>query len=573
MKMRDKLSFKVMGSALALLVIGMLVLQVSSYVLLRQMVVDESVYKSEKIFTYLANTIEPVLIQQVGKAEDTNLPKYQALKEKLITMKNSSDVKFLYIIKKDASGQYVYVVDGNLPEEKDSAALGEPVEADYKSILDGIYSSNKPNRGTLEQSQYGMLMTSYYPVSGANNDVAFIVGVDYDVERAYSSFKRVELINLGIGLAVVILTLLVFQYITKRITEPVNELAEAAERMADYDLTFSLAEPRTQSELGLLQRSFAIMLHNNHEMIGSVREVVQEVDHMQAEINRAVDTLTVGMAHTTQVAHQIVEGSERQALEADKSKERGHDLDRELEKIDANIKNAYHETEVLKNVTEQSSEVVQRLDVSLHKAVQGFQLTTDKLKGLEMKSDSVFQIIETIRGIAGQTNLLALNASIEAARAGEQGRGFAVVAEEIRKLAEESSEATAEIEGIIKGVLDDISESAKITTENNTLITSSAENLKETVSRFAMIQKNITVISGAIGSLDTEATVVGGLKSDVMLTIDNMDVVAHESTAKLQQMLSSIDEQTAEMESIAAGAALVKEQIERLRTEVQAYRL
>ncbi|MRS02225.1 hypothetical protein EG832_03195 [bacterium] len=106
---------------------------------------------------------------------------------------------------------------------------------------------------------------------------------------------------------------------------------------------------------------------------------------------------------------------------------------------------------------EKSTRIAQEGSLSVRQTLEQMESIREAVESssvsvLQMQtySEQIGEIVATIKDIADQTNLLSLNAAIEAARAGEQGRGFAVVAGEVRKLAEKSSAASAEIAGIVK---------------------------------------------------------------------------------------------------------------------------
>lgn len=162
-------------------------------------------------------------------------------------------------------------------------------------------------------------------------------------------------------------------------------------------------------------------------------------------------------------------------------------------------------------------------------------LLSDKMHEISESSAKIGECLELINSINSQTNLLALNASIEAARAGEAGKGFAVVADEIRKLSENTADASGEIRGMIQKNNESVREGIDITEHTVQILEDnlkSFEEARDEITKAAQIienqeeyMNNISQSMGTIGSI-----------------VDNNTSVSKENTAAAEEMTQQTDQ-------------------------------
>lgn len=167
---------------------------------------------------------------------------------------------------------------------------------------------------------------------------------------------------------------------------------------------------------------------------------------------------------------------------------------KETEKINESTQNAAFISRESRLTAQEGEKIIDETVNNIYEIRQTVANTTKKAKRLADSSQEISKIVSIITSISEKTNLLAFNASIEAARAGENGQGFRVVADEVRRLAEQVTLATQEIEQLVVNIQEETSEMMKMMEESTTQVvtgTKLVKNTKETLQKLAQISNKI----------------------------------------------------------------------------------
>lgn len=442
--------------------------------------------------------------------------------------------------------------------EKISSSLGEI----QNIVVDngGILESRENLLVNLKESQRIAV-----EVSGNIKEVTEMVSktisdIEEQTSEASESAQSVVTTSRGIigvvSLVVIIVGLFIGGVLATFIVRNINIVAKSIESLSGRkgDLTARVAI-KSKDEIGLLGDSFNRLLESFGGMVKVIKDTASKVNTSAQNLSSSSQQVNATTQQISASVQQVSEGASTQVAKVEETSRIIKELVNSLEKIANNADNVAKTSVEVTERAQTGGEGINELGEKINIVSNIVDDSAKTIEALGSRSEEIGDITSTITAIADQTNLLSLNAAIEAARAGDAGRGFAVVAEEIRKLAENSSQAATQIGNLVKNVQSEVNDTVKLITTGKV----ETEVIRKLAEKVSILEEEIVHSSQVAEGMTKEVSglipeqIKGAERASHAIT--EVTTIAQQTASTSEEVSASIEEMSASIEEVVSAAS------------------
>ena len=374
------------------------------------------------------------------------------------------------------------------------------------------------------------------------------------MENLNDNAHHIFIIALAASLVGIIAIIACATWYARKLARRLMNLRNDVGKLGKLDLSFPGTRATWNDEIGDMANELIDMKNALHDI---VRSIQSEADGLSKESEALSGSVQSQMQVSESIAHTITEV----AADATHNNDSIGEISTAIEQVSARTQEMSASGAYVTQTADDAVADAKGGMKYIHELVQQNETVADSMteisrvsEQLVTGSDAIKNVVTTIREIAGQTNLLALNAAIEAARAGEAGRGFAVVAEEVRKLAEQSSAATNEIEQTIGRMIESIQVAAGAISNAEEKVDASKEVTVETEKSFNSIQKRLEDVRASITQISKAVDETAGDMQAVVGNVQSIGTVAEKTGANAENVAAASEEQSASLHDVSDSA-------------------
>lgn len=407
-------------------------------------------------------------------------------------------------------------------------------------------------------------MIEYVPIFAADGKTVLgVFTIKYDMSQINAVIQTNVFINIALLLFLLCLIVIILMSFKKNITNPINEFSTIIEQMSENDFTIKSFKNKksikSPDETGKLSRSIVELTATINSTVHALMDTSKDIQVRSDGLSEGASVGTHTISEVSQAFESFAVGIQEQANDVSDSLNYMYELSEAISKNRNISETIMKRTQAINKDYQASDQCLEEMATSFRESnmsTNALKITVDELL---ISSNKINDILAVIRNIANQTNLLALNASIEAARAGEFGRGFSVVAEEIKKLAEMTSDSTDDIGKITKSFSDNIHRVKNGMDQSLKKLSHADNKLFDVEGALESISSSVNITFDDINSLLENTDQMQQKKDATLEALESISSVIEETVATSEEISTSLMTQDEMVKSISVQADAMKD--------------
>ena len=370
-----------------------------------------------------------------------------------------------------------------------------------------------------------------------------------------------------IGIIVVALLLVAFLQV---LHSKVSVFERMAKEQGDQNERNQQAILRLLDEMGsLADGDLTVEATVTEDITGTIADsfnfAIEELRKLVATVNETALMVDTATKQTENTAAHLAKAADNQAKEINAATESIVSMAASIEEVSGNAERSSDVARHSVEVAHKGGEAVRRTIDGMNAIRETIQETSKRIKRLGESSQEIGNIVELINDIAEQTNILALNASIQASMAGEAGRGFAVVADEVQRLAERSTNATRQIEVLVRTIQADTNEAVISMERSTTDVVGGALLAENAGAALDEIEQVSNQIASLVQNISGSARQQAGAAADVTRRTTRLKEIGDQTgkaTTVTAASISKLSQLATELRKTVEGFALPPEMMQ-----------
>ncbi|SES05055.1 methyl-accepting chemotaxis sensory transducer with Cache sensor [Gracilibacillus ureilyticus] len=466
---------------------------------------------------------------------------------------------------------YAVLIDenGNLLSYPEKEEVLNTKLAEVMNEQESVTSLLENDKGNMLSEVNGKKYEIHYQ---ALPNVGWKVLLFAPTDELYASLPHLLQQLIIISVVLIILIVLIVFFIGRSLSKSTKELNGHLEILATGDLT-NRSNSVSKDEIGQMSRYLNNSVQSLQNMLKSIEDNISHVASTSEQLSASSEEINSSVDEVANSIQEVADNATSQHDISSKLSASSANMHHRLEKMAKSFESMNKDADDTTHIAEDGSKIVKEVVDTIRELEQQIRASSQKIYELDKKSDKIGEMAKLITDITEQTNLLALNAAIEAARAGESGKGFSVVAEEVRKLAEQTGQASKEINDMTNDIQQVVSQSVTMMEQSQHIATEGIQSVETSGKSFESITASIYSLSSKMNELTNDMTTnLSEMKSVHDLSAEVQDYSSNTSNHAVN-VSATTEEQVSMMAEIARAAESLSVMAQELQEEMAKFKI